>query len=147
MFEPKIELPAMNVRLLPGSGVLIVEPLTPASPEDFLRLNDTIYMWTLAHGKPRGFVLQAPVASGIRGISGMMSYLHFVDEYHPQAEKIAFVTNRSYLQAICRLISSSGKMTVRFFPDHHLPEAIVWAASPQPKLRESTIFAPPIPGF
>ena len=109
------ELPALKLTLLAEHRVLLVVPKAPIGARDFLELDRAIYPWTNLYGKIRAFVLQAPIATGLRGISGMLQHIRFIGDRHPEVKKVAFVTNRRFLETVCLLVPQNCGAEIRFF--------------------------------
>jgi hypothetical protein len=151
MEELNKDLPALRLKLLTSSRVLIVEPKAPVGARDFLELDRAIYPWTATYGRLRAFVLVAPIATGLRGISGALQHIRFIGDYHPEVKRVAFVTNRRFLETVCLLVPQGCLADIRFFSTSQMKEALVWASHleglPARSRAKAEIFLPQVPGF
>jgi hypothetical protein len=116
-------------RLLPESGVIVVEIKQALGPADFALLATTADAWIKTHGALNGLVLHAHHFPGWESLRGVMSHIRFVREHHREVKRIALVTDSRLAGLVPQIAEHFVKAEVKAFAFEALDEATVWAGA------------------
>lgn len=116
-------------RLLPESGVIVVELKQALGPADFALLAATADEWIKTHGALNGLVLHAHHFPGWESLRGVMSHIRFVREHHREVKRIALVTDSRLAGLVPHLADHFVKAEVKVFAFEDLDAATVWAGA------------------
>ena len=130
MLEKQTPTPAhIAPRLLPQSGVIVVEIKQALGPADFAVLAATADEWIKTHGALNGLVLRAHHFPGWESLRGVMSHIRFVRDHHREVKHIALVTDSRLAGLLPQLAEHFVKAEVKAFAFDELDEATVWAGA------------------
>ena len=87
------EAAAISYRLLPDSGVIVVEVKQALRAQDFDALAVTADMWIEAHDGLRGLVIHAREFPGWENFGSFLRHLRFVRDHHRKVKRIAFAAD------------------------------------------------------
>ena len=85
------EQPAIEHRLIPESGVVVVEVSQPLRAPDFDALGLTVDSWLDTHERLPGLVLHARAFPGWENIGGLVRHIRFVRDHHRKISRVAVV--------------------------------------------------------
>ena len=122
------EGPGVTHRLLPESGVLVVEVTDPLRAQDFDALAATADSWLATHDGLPGIVLHARTFPGWENIGGLLRHVRFVRDHHRALRRIALAADTRLADLVPRLAEHFVKAEVRHFGYDELDDAIAWAA-------------------
>jgi hypothetical protein len=126
---PATEGGAVAHRLLPESGVLVVEPERPLRAEDFDALALTVDPWIEAHGELRGVVIHAREFPGWENLGALLRHLRFVRDHHRLVRRIALAAGGKLADLAPRLAEHFVAAEVRHFDYDDVDRAIAWASA------------------
>lgn len=130
MLEKQTTTPAhIAPRLLPESGVIVVEIKQALGPADFATLAATADEWIKTHGALNGLVLHAHHFPGWESLRGVMSHIRFVREHHREVKRIALVTDSRLASLMPKLAEHFVKAEIKDFAFDELDRATVWAGA------------------
>ena len=72
------------------------------------------------------------------------------EESKDMGDKVAFITDRRFLETVCLLVPQNCLADIRFFGTSQLEAGILWASlfeAAMPVPAKSEIFLPQVPGF
>jgi hypothetical protein len=124
------EGPGVTHRLLPGSGVLVVEVTEPLRAQDFDALAATADGWLAAHDALPGVVLHARAFPGWENLGGLLRHVRFVRDHHRSVRRVALASDGLLADLAPRLADHFVRAEIRHFGHDELDEAIAWAAGP-----------------
>lgn len=87
----------INHKLLRMEGILILTPEAPLESADFERLAQEIDPYIEANGKLHGVMIDAESFPGWNDFAGLIAHLRFVRNHHHKVQKIAVVSDSSFL--------------------------------------------------
>lgn len=122
------ERPAITHRLVPESGVVVVEVSQPLRVPDFDALGLTVDTWLDSHDRLPGLVLQARAFPGWENLGGLIRHIRFVREHHRKIRRVAVAVDGPMGTLAPRVAEHFVQAEVRRFGHDQLDEAIEWAA-------------------
>jgi hypothetical protein len=122
------EGPGVTHRVLPESGVIVVELTEPLRAQDFDALAATADSWLATHDEVPGVVLHARAFPGWENIGGLLRHVRFVRDHHRALRRVALAADTRLADLLPRLIEHFVKAEIRHFGYDELDDAIVWAA-------------------
>ena len=114
-------------RLLPESGVLVVEPTGPLRSEDFDALALIVDPWIEVHGDLRGLVVHAREFPGWQNLGSFLRHLRFVRDHHRRIRRVALCADGTVAALAPRLAEHFVDAELRHFGYDDLDRAIDWA--------------------
>jgi SpoIIAA-like len=87
------EGPAVSHRLVPESGVLVVEVTAPLRVQDFDALAATADTWLETHEVLPGIVVHAHQFPGWENVAGMLRHLRFARDHHRKVRRVALAAD------------------------------------------------------
>lgn len=124
---------AVSHRLLPESGVIVVEVSQPLRAQDFDALALTADTWIETHGDLQGLVIHAREFPGWENLGSFFWHVHFVRDHHQKVKRIALAADSKLASLAPRIAEHVVKAEVRSFGYGDLEAAIAWAGgSPGP---------------
>jgi hypothetical protein len=121
---------AVSHRLLPESGVIVVEVEGALRAQDFDALALTADAWIEAHGDLHGLVIHAREFPGWENLGGFLRHMRFVRDHHRKVERIALAADSKLATLAPRLAEHFVKAEVKSFGYDELERAIEWAKNP-----------------
>jgi hypothetical protein len=126
------ELPedtAVAHRLLPDSGVIVVEVHRALRAQDFDKLALTADTWIASHHQLRGLVIHARAFPGWENLGGLLRHVRFVRDHQRKIERVALVADAKLAHFAPRVAQHLVTAEVRHFDYDDLDAAIAWASS------------------
>lgn len=124
------EGPGVSHRLLPESGVVVVEVTEPLRSPDFDALAATADAWLATHDVLHGVVVHARAFPGWENITGLLRHVRFVRDHHRRVRRVALAADTRLADLIPRLAEHFVRAELRHFGYGQLDDAIAWAAGP-----------------
>jgi hypothetical protein len=122
------EGPAVAHRLLPESGVLVVEPERPLRATDFDALAMTVDPWIEAQGELHGVVVHVRAFPGWENLGALFRHLQFVRDHHRRVRRIALAAGGKLADLAPTLAGHFIAAEIRHFDYDDLDGAIAWAS-------------------
>lgn len=123
---------AFSPRLLPESGVIVVEVGRAITAEDFDALALLADPWIEAHGDLKGLVIHARQFPGWENFGSMIRHARFVRDHHKKIGRIALAAESKVAGVTPLIAEHFVKADVRAFGYDELDAAIAWAKGPNP---------------
>jgi hypothetical protein len=121
---------AVSHRLLPDSGVIVVEVNGALRAQDFDDLALTADTWIEAHGNLNGLVIHAREFPGWENLGSFLRHIRFVRDHHRKVQRIALAADSTLATLAPRLSEHFVKVEVKGFGYDELEPAIEWARIP-----------------
>ena len=116
----------INYELLRDAGILIIRPDGALEASDFQNIAQEIDPYIEANGKLHGVMVDAESFPGWKDFAALMSHLQFVKDHHRNIEKIAAVSDSSFLAVAPKIASHFVQAEVRHFDYSQREEALAW---------------------
>jgi hypothetical protein len=120
---------AVTHRLLPDSGVIVVEVREALRAQDFDALAVTADTWIEAHGDLHGIVIHAREFPGWENLGSLVRHVRFVRDHHRKVRRIALTADSKLATLAPRLGDYFVKAEVKSFGYDELDKAIAWAGA------------------
>jgi hypothetical protein len=124
------EGPGVTHRVLPESGVIVVEVTEPLRAQDFDSLAATADAWLATHDEVPGVVLHARAFPGWENVGGLLRHVRFVRDHHRTVRRVALAADTKLADLLPRLTEHFVQAELRHFGYDELDDAIAWAAGP-----------------
>ena len=121
------ESAAMSHRLLPESGVIVVEVTQALRVQDFDALALTADTWIEAHGTITGLVIHAREFPGWENLGSALRHARFVRDHHRKIGRVALATDGRLASMAPQVAEHFVSADVRAFRYDALDQAIAWA--------------------
>jgi len=118
--------------LLGAEGILILRPKDRLEAADFQSLAQEIDPYIEANGKLHGILLDAESFPGWKDFTALLAHLKFVREHHRKIEKIAVVSDSSFLSFAPKIATHFVKADVRHFSHSQRDDAQRWLRGESP---------------
>ena len=115
--------------LLRAEGILILRPKDRLEANDFQALAEKIDPYIEANGKLHGILLDAESFPGWRDFAALLAHLKFVRGHHQKIEKIAVVSDSSFLAFAPKIANHFVQADVRHFSGSQRDDALEWLRS------------------
>ena len=89
----------IRFELLRDAGVLVVEPKSALSAEDFREISRSIDPYIREKGKLTGLLIEAASFPGWDSFGALIEHLKFVHDHHRNIDRVAVVTDAAFLIA------------------------------------------------
>ena len=121
---------AISHRLLPESGVIVVEVKQALRAQDFDSLAFTADAWIEAHGDLQGLVIHAREFPGWENLASFLRHVRFVREHHRKVKRIALAADTKLASLAPSIAEHFIQAEVKSFGYDELDAAIAWAERP-----------------
>ena len=122
------ERPAASVRLVPESGVVVLEVTAPLSTADVEALAATVDSWLAAHDVLQGVVVHARTVPGWENLTALRRHVRFVREHHRKVRRVALAADGALADLAPAVAGHVVQAQLRHFGYDALDDAIAWAA-------------------
>ncbi len=121
---------AVSYRLIPESGVIVVDVKQPLRAQDFDALAFTADTWIEAHGDLQGIVIHAREFPGWENLGSFLRHIRFVRDHHRKVKRIALAVDTKLASLAPKVAEHFIQAEVKNFRYDELDSAIAWAAGP-----------------
>ncbi|MEO8742405.1 MAG: STAS/SEC14 domain-containing protein [Lysobacteraceae bacterium] len=118
---------ATSHRLLPESGVIVVEVGAPLRSQDFDAIALTADTWIEAHGDLHGIVIHARDFPGWENLGGFFRHMRFIRNHQQKVTRVAVATDSKVASLAPRIAEHFVKAELKAFTYDALESAIAWA--------------------
>jgi hypothetical protein len=118
---------ATSHRLLPESGIIVVEVGAPLRATDFDAIALTADTWIEAHGNLRGIVIHAREFPGWENLHGLFRHMRFIRNHQQKVARVALATDSKLASLAPRIAEYFVKAELKAFSYEALEAAIAWA--------------------
>lgn len=124
------EQAAVTYRLVPRSGVIVVEVHQPLRAQDFDALSATADAWIEEHGALQGLVIHASRFPGWENLGSFFRHIKFVRDHHRKVKRIALAVDGQLATLAPVAAAHFVDAEIKGFDAADLDAAIVWAEGP-----------------
>jgi hypothetical protein len=124
------EGPAVSHRLLPDSGVIVVEVKQALRAQDFDALAFTADAWIEAHGSLQGLVIHTREFPGWENLGSFFRHVRFVRDHQRHVKRIALAADTKLASLAPTIAEHFIQAEVKRFGYDELDTAIAWAEGP-----------------
>jgi hypothetical protein len=118
---------SLSHRVLPETGVIVVEATGPIGVADVESLATVVDAWLAEHPNLQGLVVHAPSVPGWENVGGLMRHLRFVIAHHRRIERVALAVDGTAAGIGAAVAGRVLHAEVRRFPFTDVDAAIAWA--------------------
>ena len=112
--------------LMQAEGILIVRPKDRLEAADFEKLAWEIDPYIEANGKLNGIMIEAESFPGWTGFGALIAHFKFVRDHHRKVQKVAVVSDSSFLSVAPRFASHFVQADLRHFSQSQREAALAW---------------------
>ena len=123
------EGPGITHRMIPGSGIVVVEITEPLRAQDFDALAHTVDSWLESHDALHGVVLHARAFPGWENLGGLLGHIRFVRDHHRLVARVALAVDGTLAALAPRVAEHFVHAEIRAFGYDDLDDATTWAAA------------------
>jgi hypothetical protein len=116
----------LNYQIIEGKGIVVVEPVSALSTEDFQKLGAEVVKYLAEHKVIRGLLIHARNYPGWDNFAGLITHLQFVRDHHKQIQRVAIVTDSRFGKLVYALAKHFVVAEVRDFPYDKFDDAMFW---------------------
>ena len=116
----------VNHELIADEGILILRPESSLEAADFQKIAQEVDPYIEAHGKLHGIMIEAKAFPGWKDFAALIAHLRFVKDHHRKVEKIAAVSDSTFLTIAPSIASHFVQAEVRHFAQAQREEALSW---------------------
>ena len=107
-------------------GILVLRPEGSLEASDFQKITQEVDPYIEANGKLHGVMLDAEAFPGWKDFAALVAHLKFVKDHHRKIEKIAAVSDSSFLSIAPKIASHFVQADIRHFSRSQKEEALAW---------------------
>ena len=122
------EGPGVSHRLLPESGVIVVEVNEPLRAQDFDALARTADTWLETHDELNGLVIHVREFPGWENVGSFLRHVRFVRDHHRKVNRVALAADSKLANLAHPLAEHFIQAEVKSFGYDELDDAMAWAA-------------------
>lgn len=119
----------LNNELLLDEKILIITPEGPLEKADFEKLVQEVDPYIARHGKLNGLLIYVESFPGWKSFAALISHLKFVKNHHQHIEKVAAVTDSSFLSIMPGIARHFVQAEIQHFAYHDKEAALEWLKS------------------
>jgi hypothetical protein len=116
----------VDYELLQSEGILIIRPKGSLEAADFQKIAQEVDPYIQANGRLHGVMIDAESFPGWKDFAALVAHLKFVKDHHRRIEKIAAVSDSSFLAIVPKVVSHFAQADVRHFEHSQMEEALRW---------------------
>ena len=109
-----------------AEGILILRPKDRLETIDFENLAKEVDPYIEANGKLHGILLDAESFPGWKDFAALVAHLRFVRDHHRRIDKVAVVSDSSFLSVAPKFASHFVQADVRHFAQSQREAALAW---------------------
>ncbi len=116
----------VDYELLRSDGILVIGPKTSLEAADFEKIAQEVDPYIETDGNLHGVLIDAESFPGWKDFAALVAHLKFVRDHHRKIEKIAAVSDSSFLAIAPKIASHFVQADVRHFEYSQMEEAFNW---------------------
>lgn len=118
---------AISYRLLPESGVIVVDVIRALRAQDFDALTLTADAWIEAHGDLQGLVIHVREFPGWENLGSFLRHMRFVRDHHRKVKRVALAADGKLANLAPEIAKHFVHAEIKSFGYEELDAAIAWA--------------------
>jgi hypothetical protein len=119
---------AVSHRLLPESGVIVVEVTQALRAQDFDALAFTADAWIEAHGELQGLVIHTREFPGWENLGSFLRHVRFIRDHHRKVKRVALASDTKLASLAPMIAEHFVQAEVKSFEYDERERAIAWAS-------------------
>ncbi len=112
--------------ILQDDKIVVVEPKSPLSEEDFRRLTEDVDRFLEQHSILKGLCIHTREFPGWEDMAGLISHLRFVRDHHRQVEKVALASDSTLATIAPKLVEHFVSAEIKKFNYEEKEKALRW---------------------
>ena len=108
------------------AGVLVLEPKSALSAEDFREISSTIDPYIREKGKLVGLLIEAPSFPGWDSFGALIDHFKFVYDHHRNINRVAAVIDSALLKIAPTVVRHFVHPEIRVFASGERAQALEW---------------------
>jgi hypothetical protein len=116
----------IKYELLKDAGVLLVEPKSALSADDFREISRVIDPYIREKGKLTGLLIEAPSFPGWDSFGALIDHMKFVYDHHRKIDRVAAVTDNSFLKIAPKIAEHFAHPEIKVFGSREKESALAW---------------------
>lgn len=116
----------IEYELVADEGILILRPQSSLEATDFQQVAQTVDPYIEANGKLHGMMIEANAFPGWKDFAALLAHLKFVRDHHQKIERIAAVSDSSFLSIAPSIANHFVKAEIRHFAAAQREDALNW---------------------
>ena len=109
-----------------AEGILVLKPTGRLEAADFENVAREVDPYIEANGKLHGLMLAAESFPGWKDFAALVAHLRFVRDHHRKIEKVAVVSDSTFLSVAPRFASHFVQADLRHFSHAQREAALAW---------------------
>jgi hypothetical protein len=107
-------------------GILVIHPQGPLAAADFEAVAREVDPYIEANGALHGLLLDAAAFPGWQDFAALVAHFRFVRDHHRKIEKVAVVSDSTFLSVAPKIAAHFVAADVRHFPHDQRDAALAW---------------------
>jgi hypothetical protein len=120
------QITMLTHQLLRTEGILVLTPDSPLESTDFEKLTQEIDPYIEQNGKLHGIMIDTESFPGWKDFAGLVAHLKFVKNHHHKIQRVAVVTDSSFLSFVPKIASHFVQADVKHFSRSQREDAHRW---------------------
>jgi len=116
----------VHTELLRDEGILILKPEGKLEAADFENISKLVDPYIQEHNSLNGLMIEAKEFPGWNDFAALLSHIRFVKDHHKLIEKIAMVSDNSFLSKAPEVAKHFVHAKVQHFESSKRAEALAW---------------------
>ena len=116
----------IKYELLKDAGVLLVEPKSALSADDFREISRVIDPYIREKGKLTGLLIEAPSFPGWDSFGALIDHMKFVYDHHRKIDRVAAITDNSFLKIAPKIAEHFAHPEIKVFGSREKESALAW---------------------
>jgi len=116
----------IKFELLKDAGVLLVEPKSALSADDFREISRVIDPYIREKGKLTGLLIEAPSFPGWNSFGALIDHMKFVYDHHRKIDRVAAVTDNAFLKIAPKIAEHFAHPEIKVFGSGEKDRALAW---------------------
>ena len=116
----------IRFELLRDAGVLVVQPESALSAEDFREISRLIDPYIREKGKLTGLLIEAASFPGWDSFGALIEHLKFVYDHHRNIDRVAAVTDAAFLKIAPTIAQHFAHPEIKVFAGGERVKALEW---------------------
>jgi hypothetical protein len=109
-----------------AEGILVLRPQGQLEAADFEKLAQEIDPYIEANGELNGLMVDAESFPGWKDFAALIAHLKFIRDHHRKIQKVAVVSDGTFLSVAPRFAAHFVRADVRHFSHAQRDEALAW---------------------
>ena len=125
----KQENQRLSITLDKTKHLLILEPKNVLTKEDFIYLATVVDPYLEEGNTLKGLMIKTKNFPGWDSVSALKEHISFIKHHHKKIEKLAFVTDSSFIDAVKSIAGAFVHPQIKEFSYAQTEEALAWLTS------------------